>query len=493
MYSRGKFHERDEDMKGKLNLAVILIIMLGLLLTSLAACGGNGGDNENNGEETTTYEDYENNENYQPTETVNNNGPECYEPDLPETQYDPEAYDPEPFDPNQEITVLNFQTYEEEQTARAQLWADISRRERHNPDRIAEMENRAIPFGEVTMRFEYVVIGEKPENGRSLFIALHGGGGVLPEVNDQQFAHMQSYYRWSVHEGVHVAVRGVRDTWNTHFNYESFPIYDRLIENMILFHDVDPNRIFLMGFSAGGDGVYGITPRMADRFAAVSMSAGHHNWVNPINFMHTPIILQCGARDTAFDRHRETVNFGEQLRDLGYNFVLNIHVNMPHNFADNSITSIPQRIWADPFAWRDGEDSEIEYVDANAVRFLEQHTREPIPSEIAWHMGTRAHMRTVESFYWLSAAYNSAGYGVVRASFDREANIVRIDTDEYVSGTIYVLLNRQMVDFNIPVILEINGSTNEIIVESCSNTLMETTKERLDPNFQFTARVRVEI
>jgi poly(3-hydroxybutyrate) depolymerase len=35
---------------------------------------------------------------------------------------------------------------------------------------------------------------------------------------------------------------------------ESYPLYDRLITNMVLFEGVDPERVYLLGFSAGGDG-----------------------------------------------------------------------------------------------------------------------------------------------------------------------------------------------------------------------------------------------
>jgi len=474
MYSSGKAKRKSDYMKAK------AVLIAALVLIFISGCSGNG-------EEATEYE------NYEPPDAAHESH-EPYEPAIPEA-YDPEypeAYEPEAYDYNREIIVPDFHNYEQELAARNQLWLDLANRERNNPGRLTEMEDRVIPYGEVEMRFLYNVIGERPENGHALYIALHGGGGVPAYVNNQQFMHMQTYYRRSVNEGVHVAVRGVRDTWNTHFNYESFPIYDRLIENMILFYGVDPNRVYLMGFSAGGDGVYGVTPRMADRFAAVSMSAGHHNFVNPINFMHTPIILQCGDRDTAFNRNIETVNFGEQLRDLGYNFALNIHVNMPHNFTDNSVTSAPQRVWEDPFAWRDGGESEIISIDTNAVRFLEQHVREPIPTEIAWHLGTRAHMRAVESFYWLSAGHDVTS-GVIRASFDRDANAIFVETDEYVNGGFYVLLNRQMLDFDRPVTLDVNGSITEITVESCRDILLETTLERMDPNFQFTARVRINI
>ena len=43
---------------------------------------------------------------------------------------------------------------------------------------------------------------------------------------------------------------------------------------MIAFYGVDSDRVYLMGYSAGGDGVYQVAPRMADRFAAAAMMAG---------------------------------------------------------------------------------------------------------------------------------------------------------------------------------------------------------------------------
>ena len=43
-------------------------------------------------------------------------------------------------------------------------------------------------------------------------------------------------------------------------------MYDRLIENMILFENVDPNRVYFLGYSAGGDGVYQIAPRLVEKY-----------------------------------------------------------------------------------------------------------------------------------------------------------------------------------------------------------------------------------
>jgi len=382
-------------------------------------------------------------------------------------------------------------TNEQEATVRETIWHEYIKTESQNPKRIAEMENRAITFGEATMRFAYFVIGEPCENGFPLFIAMHGGGAT--SINEQQFEHMQIYYRESVKNGIYVAVRGVRDTWNTHFNDESFPIYDRLIENMIILRNVDPNRVYLMGFSAGGDGVYGITPRMADRFAAVSMSAGHHNNVNPYNFQHTPIILQCGDGDTAFNRHIETARFGIKLSEMqqrfpGFEHQVNIHVNRGHNFPDNSAARIPQLVWADSKAWLSSESDTIR-INTNAVDFLTQHVRTPLPETVVWDLSTRAEMRSVESFYWLRAKREMTA-GLIVASYNTHNNTITVTT-ENIEDTFYALLNRTMLDFDRPITLIVNGNESRINVRSSRDVIVETTNERGDRNFQFSAIVAI--
>ena len=39
----------------------------------------------------------------------------------------------------------------------------------------------------------------------------------------------------------------------------------------------------VVGYSAGGDGVYQLAPRMADSWAAAAMMAGHPNGVSPLS------------------------------------------------------------------------------------------------------------------------------------------------------------------------------------------------------------------
>ena len=68
--------------------------------------------------------------------------------------------------------------------------------------------------------------------------------------------------------------RAPTDTWNLWHQAHIDPLFDRLIENMIIFNEVDPDKVYLMGYSAGGDGVYQLAPRMCDRFCSCS----HDGW-----------------------------------------------------------------------------------------------------------------------------------------------------------------------------------------------------------------------
>jgi hypothetical protein len=104
------------------------------------------------------------------------------------------------------------------------VWESYKEAERKDPERVAEITQKAITYGEATMHFDLKIVGKAGPEGYPLIIALHGGGGGEKEVNDQQWDHMKIYYLDSVTNGLYVATRGVRDTWNTHFHPESYPL-----------------------------------------------------------------------------------------------------------------------------------------------------------------------------------------------------------------------------------------------------------------------------
>jgi poly(3-hydroxybutyrate) depolymerase len=55
--------------------------------------------------------------------------------------------------------------------------------------------------------------------------------------------------------------------------------FNIVIKGFVLTGLVNPNKVFISGYSAGGDGTYHLTPMLADWFAGGAMMAGHPNGV----------------------------------------------------------------------------------------------------------------------------------------------------------------------------------------------------------------------
>lgn len=381
----------------------------------------------------------------------------------------------------------------EAQSCMEDLWKNYCDSLRADAGRRAEVEERCIVHGGVKMRYGMEVTGEPGPEGYPVYIALHGGGSSeTPDMNDRQWEHMSIYYKDSVKCGIYVNPRGVRDTWDTHANPESYPLYDRLIENLIAFRGADPNRIYLMGFSAGGDGVYLVGPCMADRFAALHMSAGHHNSKSLVNLYHTPIQLQVGMNDTAHDRCHETVRYQEYLETLqkgepeGYIHNVYVHVDKPHNFGDNVLED--QVVLVDNRVWLYRGTVTRRRVDANAVHFLEQFRRDPLPERVIWELEARklADQRSVESFYWLRVP-GSVKCGTIAAHLDPENNSIVVERDD-TGGRATALLKDGMLDLDRPVTVEFpDGRKTTHSVSRDKETMERTLRERGDRNYIFSA------
>ncbi|MDO4961587.1 MAG: hypothetical protein Q4E57_07020 [Eubacteriales bacterium] len=390
----------------------------------------------------------------------------------------------------------------------------------------------AMEYNGKTMRYYVNIIGEPDEGGKyPLYIALHGGGGGGPEINDEQWHDMFTYYCGSLENGIYVACRGIEDTWDTHFRPESYYFYDRLIENMAAFYYADPNRVYLLGFSAGGDGVYAITPRMADRFAAVNMSSGHPNGVSLLNAANLAFEIQAGIRDyysADAKRSIRAAEFEKTLTDFnrkygfGFEHRVLIHVPEGHNYddcdmeweaKDRKVLVHPEEFaeraveenWLDSmleamgndylddydgavaelsYAYEEGLDPaieqliegefgmETEYTDTNAVRYVSQFVRSPAPENIIWDLGTRADSRNVTSFYWL-AADMSVNRGIILASYDYDTNTIFVEPDENVNGDFDILFNPRLMNVADPITIVTPEGSMTVEVKPSQETINE--------------------
>ena len=139
------------------------------------------------------------------------------------------------------------------------------------------------------MPFSYRKLGDPPKNGYPLYISLHGGGGCPEEVNDQQWNNQKTLY--SPENCIYLAPRGPTNTWNLWHQSHIMPLFRKMILLMKIHENIDVNRVYLMGYSAGGDGVYYMAPRMADYWAGCHMMAGHPNNSSPLNLRNIAFTL----------------------------------------------------------------------------------------------------------------------------------------------------------------------------------------------------------
>ena len=331
--------------------------------------------------------------------------------------------------------------------------------------RSEEMKSKSISLGGKTMKFDFIVFGEKPKNGRSLFISMHGGGGAPPKVNESQWRNQMRLYKPK--EGIYLCPRAPTDTWNLWHQSHIDPLFDRLIENLIIFEGVDPERVYLMGYSAGGDGVYQLAPRMCDRFAAAAMMAGHPNESSPLGLRNLPFALQVGANDGSYGRNKVAASWGTKLSDLrdddpkGYDHFVKIHEGKGH--------------------WMNLEDSV-------AVPWMAKRTRNRLPEKIVWKQDDVTHGRS----YWvaLPGAEVKARQLIIVSREGQQFNVDKADG----IGTLCILLNDEMIDFAEPVTVRFGGKkVHEGKVNRSIAAISRTMIERGDPGLIFSAILNVKL
>ncbi|XZE52339.1 transglutaminase domain-containing protein [Planctomycetaceae bacterium SH139] len=346
--------------------------------------------------------------------------------------------------------------------AKEKLWADHAAKIRES--RSAEMEAKQIVEGELKMPFFYSTTGDKPATGRSLYISMHGGGGAPPRVNDRQWENQKRLYE--IPEGIYLAPRAPTNTWNLWHQGHIDRMFDRLIENLVVFEDVDPNRVYLMGYSAGGDGVYQLAPRMADRFAAASMMAGHPNDASPLGLRNLPFSIQVGGEDAAYNRNKVAAGWGEQLDKLreadpdGYVHWTKIYDGKGH--------------------WMDRED-------AAAIPWMAEFNRNPFPTKIVWHRAGAMHSR----FYWLAIDKEDLnGNAAVRAELAQQTITLSPTGVDKLS----IRLHETMLDLDQEVTVKL---ADDIVFQGTVvrtiGVLAETLAERGDPAAIFSAEITIPV
>lgn len=318
-------------------------------------------------------------------------------------------------------------------------------------DRAADLTSKRITIGDKTLRFEFSEHGTAPPTGHALIISMHGGGSTEASVNDQQWTNQTQLYQPA--EAFYVAPRAPNDAWDMWHQAHIDPMFDRLIEDFVAIKGVDPNRVYLTGYSAGGDGTYQVGPRMADRWAAAAMMAGHPNEARPDGLMNTPFFIQVGEQDTAYKRNELAAEWDRKLTDLAKQF--------PGSYEHKTI------IYPQHGHWMDGKDKV-------AIPWMLAKRRAPWPKHVRWFQDDVVEKR----FYWLANAAPRAGQ-LVTASVT--GNVITVEASEAMS--LVLRLSDALVDLDEAVLVRTQAGKElfNAIVPRSERAIEASLRERFDP------------
>ncbi len=317
--------------------------------------------------------------------------------------------------------------------------------------------------GEYQMPFECYINGERPNTGYPLYISLHGGGGTTAQENDQQWENQKNLY--GAVPGIYFVPRSPTDTWNMwHQDYmEGFLL--QIISYSVVRFGADQSRVYLLGYSAGGDGVYNLATRLSDRFAAAAMMAGHPGDAQIENLRNLPFAIYVGAEDTAYNRAGLAV---EWLRDFerlyaedqgGFAYNINIYEGKGH--------------------WMDG-------LDSSAIGWLANFIRVSVPSRIIWIQDDVLHTRK----HNLEVSNPKQGDRIEQV-VDFANNTIYLYSDSYSEVTIWLDDYIVNLDKAVKVIFNNREVFNGTVYRQEEN-IVNSISRRLDPEHVYWGKITVQ-
>ncbi len=344
-------------------------------------------------------------------------------------------------------------------------WSAYKASPAHEPLR-KEFESKTVKTKDRTSAYLWRPIGEKPAGGWSLVIAMHGGGGAPARVNNQQWRSMfERYYHPHPEAGgyVYLALRAPNDAWNGFYDDAICPLVERLIKQFVLFGDVNPDRVYILGASHGGYGAFVIGPKMPDRFAAIHASA---------------------AAATPGETH------GENLRDVRFTVMVG-EKDTAHGRADRTRDFVKELAgWKARYGGYPGEvvllkDIGHSVPDRDKVAEMLKSVRSAHPDKIVWSQSDEV----LKHFYWIEAP-KPAPSGRIEASV--RDNMITLKADH--QDEVAFWLDAPLVNLARPVIVEVEGGRREVIKARPSpETYCVGLEQRGDPKLSAPARISVNL
>lgn len=325
-----------------------------------------------------------------------------------------------------------------------------------------DFDKDQVQFNEHLSPYTVKEVGKRPANGWPLFIAMHGGGGAPAQVNDSQWKIMQRYYKDQA--GVtgykYLALRAPNNTWNGFYTDYVYPLVENLVRQMIALGDVDPNKVFIMGYSHGGYGAFAIGPKIPYRFAAVHSSAAAPTGgeTSAKTLRNTRFTFMVGENDNAYGRRERCEAFAKQIEQLKQDH--------PDDY--------PVEFLFKPGFGHGG------LPDRDMIAAMYDYTRLNQPKNLTWQMTDSV----VDHFDWLSV--ENPGKGKL-AEAAIAGNRVKVSTENLDAVTVW--LDARLIDPGQPVTMEAFGETREVVYKPDLKQFCESLKRTGDIHLSYDFKV----
>ncbi|MCA9295454.1 MAG: hypothetical protein KC983_03035, partial [Phycisphaerales bacterium] len=329
-----------------------------------------------------------------------------------------------------------------------------------------DFEAHIVRAGAYESPFTMKTVGTRPEHGWPLVIAMHGGGGAPQDVNDAQWRHMQVYYRDVPDVGgyKYCALRAPTNEWNGFYTDYVYPIIEQLIRNALLFEDVDPDRVHLIGYSHGGYGAFAIGPKMPDRFASIHASAAAPTDGETSAKTLRTVRFSCmiGELDAAYGRIDRCRAFAEALRELR---------GERTDIYPATVTVIPDQ----------GHGG---LPDRDMIRTMHPVIRRPHPREVLWEQTDSV----ITHLYWLSDPAPAKSREIFATCHD---NVITLESTTIDAITLH--LDEHLVDLTKPVTIRTAAGAHSQTLTPTIGELVETMAERGDPRLMSSCRLEISL
>ncbi len=327
-----------------------------------------------------------------------------------------------------------------------------------------EYEEKRVKTADRESPYLWRHVGEKPKAGWALVIAMHGGGNGPKAMNDSQWKGMfEHYYKDHPEAGgyVYLALRAPNDAWNGFYDDAIGPMIERLIRQFVLFGDVNPDEVCILGASHGGYGAFVIGTKIPDRFAAIhaSASAPTDGETQGENLRDVRFTYMVGEKDTAYGRADRCQAFARRLEEWKAKYG-----GYPGGFE-----------------WKPGVGHSVPDRD-KVAEMIQAGPRDPWPKRVVWVQSDDV----LKHFYWLEAPGPKDG-GRLEVEV-REGNTVAVKAQG--QDQIALWLDPSLLDLSKPVKVEIEGGQAQTFTPRPDlETFCKGLDERGDPRLASSVRI----